>query len=225
MRNENPLYTSVLDYNDLVVHQRVERQMSIIQKYLKNNKATILDVGSFGGVLVHTLFNSGYKKLFGCDVFDSKNTINTPISFSVEDITKKTGYKTNTFDLSIASHVLEHVFDVRGALIEMKRITKKNGYILICLPLEVNISIRLKVLLKGRIGDPFTVGSHIKFFHPYDLEKELKYHNMRILEKTYSGLGYGKFDSSPIGFIMKFLANLQPKFFAGEVQYLLQNKK
>ena len=55
-----------------------------------------------------------------------------------EDIQNLNMIETETYDVWICSHVLEHVQDDRKAISELYRITKKGGYGLVLVPLDLN---------------------------------------------------------------------------------------
>lgn len=225
MQKWDALYNLTQNYNDEIVNYRVQQQLKMIHQYVKDKHASILDIGCFGGLLLSSLYKSGYTNLFGSDILDSKKTIHVSVKFSIDDITKRTHFRSNSFDLVIISHTLEHLYDVESAMDEIKRITKKNGYVFITIPLDANISGRLKILFSGRVGTPFILGSHIKFYHPGDFEKMLDKKRLKIQIRKYSGLGYGKADMTFFGSLSKLLAKHFPNTFAGEAHYLLQNKK
>lgn len=94
----------------------------------------ILDVGC--GLCEFLKFNPYSKDVVGVDFImeivleHQKNGF--PVKFG--DLNKKLPYKKNSFDGIILSHVLEHLDDPTNALIEIKRLLKENGKLVIIVP-------------------------------------------------------------------------------------------
>jgi 2-polyprenyl-3-methyl-5-hydroxy-6-metoxy-1,4-benzoquinol methylase len=203
----------------------MDNQLKLIKEFCPDKKIKILEIGPYGGKLLTLMQNNRYENLYACDVIDSRKTIKVDkLRFRLTDISVGTSYKANKFDLAILSHVLEHVFNVHKAIIEVKRILKKNGLCLIVLPLDLNLIRRFKILILGKISDPFVSGSHVNFFVHSDSSIIAKEYAFDILCKKYTGLGYGMLDLY-LGKVSKKLSELFPSFFAGEMYLVLKNKK
>ena len=117
------------------------------QKYIENmveevrtpRGAKVLDVGCGPGELVLSLLRKGYDAL-GVDISpgmveEASRTIQESgfpqfSGVSVGDI-EKLNFSDGEFDIVIASGVIEYQKDDRDALIEMRRITKRGGYLII----------------------------------------------------------------------------------------------
>lgn len=103
---------------------------------------TVADVGCGSGYGSFFLKNSGAKSVYGCDA--SKNAINfaikhfgNSVEYRIQSITDMYLYKNEQFDLTICSEVLEHIKEYgmeHRALQEIKRITRRNGIIVIGTP-------------------------------------------------------------------------------------------
>ena len=55
-------------------------------------------------------------------------------------------FENNSFDFILCNHVLEHVYDDELAIIELRRVLKKNGMAILQVPLNLN----LKKTIDGR---------------------------------------------------------------------------
>lgn len=116
--------------------KRLSTAAGLIADALKNTKAEILDIGCANGGLLQCFDELGYKNLTGIDI--------TPIC--VENV-KKLGYQAffgGVFDLTalqekkydavVLSHVLEHLYDLKQTVVNLKSLLKPGGIIYIEVP-------------------------------------------------------------------------------------------
>lgn len=97
-----------------------------------------LDIGCGSG---HGSFELAkrFKKIYGVDVssdairYARKHWHKKNIIYRVGSGTA-VPFKENTFDVTVAFEVFEHIKDWKHFLLELKRVTKKNGYIYISTP-------------------------------------------------------------------------------------------
>lgn len=98
--------------------------------------ARILDVGCSGGLLISELKKEGYQDVSGIDL--SKEAIKICKSSGIKDALVRdacyTGMGDSSFDVVIASDILEHIRDDRKAIAEWRRILKKGGRLIIFVP-------------------------------------------------------------------------------------------
>jgi len=119
-------------------HWWFKARRDIIGRIIKEmpKKAKILDVGCSGGVLINALKENCFWDISGIDI--SEEAIGKCKKAGLKKVKKadgtKTGLKANSFDLIIASDVLEHIKEEKKALKEWKRILKKNGKLLVFVP-------------------------------------------------------------------------------------------
>lgn len=114
---------------------RFQKTADCIAKYVPDKNKRILDIGCANGGLLKFLKKKGYTNLFGLD--PSHNCAENTKKLGIEayvgtlsDLPKDIGY----FDVVILSYVLEHVQDVRDALIVVKSILNSNGKFYIEVP-------------------------------------------------------------------------------------------
>ncbi len=67
--------------------------------------------------------------------YDRLNIVKSDHINIVQDLTK-TNIASDTYDLIIIWHVLEHIPDDQGAISEMKRMLKPDGRLLVCVPIH-----------------------------------------------------------------------------------------
>jgi predicted TPR repeat methyltransferase len=108
----------------------------ILSKKIKiSKKANILDAGCGTGLVAEELSKLDYKNLTGLD--NSKEMLELAKSKKIfkklicQSLNKKTTLKSNQFDLIICTGVLTAGHVGPGAIKELLRLTKKNGYLIL----------------------------------------------------------------------------------------------
>lgn len=110
-----------------------DHQLAYLKPIALMPDARILDIGSGKGNLICDLFNLGFEKITGVDKFISEEIDH---GFGVKVLKKELSeLKSDTYDLLIMHHVLEHVDDQILELTECKRLLKKDGVLLITIPI------------------------------------------------------------------------------------------
>lgn len=112
-------------------------------------KGEILDIGCNDGTFSKVILDaSGAKKITGMDVI--KKTVDWAnkhwkktgkMKFIVADAVK-IPFAADSFDAVFALEVLEHVFDPKKVLLEVKRVLKKGGYAVFLVPSD-NLLFRI----------------------------------------------------------------------------------
>lgn len=226
MDNSNSLiYEDVLQ--DKYARMRFNICKSLLSPFFKDG-VRILDIGCYTADLLTLLPPS--IDYYGVDS-DEKAL----------KIAKKRGAKTiklnlenkqiplnQKFDIIVATEILEHLKDPQKLILQIKRLVKKNGVILISLPNECTIYHRLKVLFgKGIDGTGFAPHYHLHF-PTIKQNGEFIGKHFKIIKKCYwihIGVG-GKLEkviSKIPDWIWMKLANLWPSMFARWVIYLCKN--
>tara|TARA_B100000315_G_C14550309_1_gene575426 strand:+ start:631 stop:1374 length:744 start_codon:yes stop_codon:yes gene_type:complete len=111
----------------------------IIYKLLQNlnisKNSEILEIGCSGGVLLEFLRQNGFQNLSGLDI--SKKAIDLCKRRNLKNTFVMDALKPNlnkTYDVIIASDVLEHLEDDSQALSEWNKLLKVNGKLLVFVP-------------------------------------------------------------------------------------------
>lgn len=109
---------------------------SLIQELRLPTTASVLEIGCSGGPLLLQLRQAGYTHLTGIDV--SSRAIATAQQRGLADVHVMDGtrleFADNSFDLVIASDVLEHIEDEATALREWHRVLRPGGQLLVFVP-------------------------------------------------------------------------------------------
>lgn len=124
------------------------RQYSVrvIRRFIGNLKSgkKILDVGCADGEMLGCFV--GRHKIWGVDIAANlvKFAEKRGIRAVVADVEKELPYKDEFFDVIVVHHVIEHVLNTDGFLMECNRVLKKNGIFLLTFP---NVSSPLSLVL------------------------------------------------------------------------------
>lgn len=95
--------------------------------------AKILDIGCGRGQLICLLFNEGFEQVTGVDKFISKEIDH---GYGVKVLKKDLSeLPSNSYDVLITHHVLEHMDEQIKELKECHRLLKKGGVFLVCIPI------------------------------------------------------------------------------------------
>jgi len=168
----------------------------------KFKKAKILDIGCRSGELLEQLKRTGKnaEDLYGIDI--CKDAVDVGIkerglsNLIVGDM-HKTEYENDFFDIIVASHVLEHSYDIKALRDEIFRIVKKDGKIFALVPVEGEPS-------EGHKKDE-PDGHYFYWPRPWDFQKLwLKKFRVGILEVSLNApLDNGIVPCSQFGYLME----------------------
>lgn len=122
--NDEKLEQIYQNYNTIGTERLTDlnhRSVKYMMKNIHSESETSLDVGCGKGYLLKELKNSGYQ-VTGVDVFDDPG--NFEFSY-IKSNAQNLPFPDRSFDTVISSHTLEHIFDIRKAVTELKRVAKK----------------------------------------------------------------------------------------------------
>jgi SAM-dependent methyltransferase len=154
-----------LEY-ELPVLTKIVRE---IQKYVRSGR--LFEVGCGRGDFLRVAKSSGFS-VSGCDLFaGSKLNID---GVELHDGTlRAANLGANEYDVVVIRNTLEHLFDPRGELEEIRRILKPDGYLYLKVPnvaFEHGFGCRLVV----RRSHAFEAPYHLNHFSPRTLRLLLK---------------------------------------------------
>jgi len=190
---------------------RIEKK--IFSRYCESGQPSLLDIGCATGALLASLRE---KRIHCCGA--SRETgwrvtgveISPSADYAVEkralDVRRlpleENNFPPESFDVILASHLIEHLNDPKGFLSETFRILKKNGYILITTP---NISGFQARLFGGRWRS--AIFDHLYLFSKRTLSKMAADAGFKITGcKTWGGLAAGfapPWLKKPVDFLAK----------------------
>lgn len=148
-----------MESSDGLWHRQTKRHIELIEfmqqcgikEDLKNLK--ILDIGCGKGLLIDRLKRSGFNRVYGCDWLNYEELPFEYKKINLNEIDSlKEAYGDKSFDVIIASDVIEHLENSAAILREFRRIVKTDGHIFITIPNCANIKERLLFLTIGNSG-------------------------------------------------------------------------
>jgi len=176
------------------------RKEKLIRFYSKQN-GTLLDIGTGTG----DFLNYASKKKWKTTGFEPNNKAKELARqkgvFLVESTTELTE---NAFDVITLWHVLEHIPDLEKQLLELKRLCKPNGHIIVALPNYKSYDAKYyKEFWAG-----FDVPRHVWHFSKMAIEKLFSEKHI-VLEKIY-----------PMCFDSFYVSLLSEKYKTGKMNFL-----
>lgn len=148
----------------------------LIRKLNTEKDSEILEVGCSGGPLQRLLDELGYKNVLGID--NDEQSIEVGRRRGITNIRVMDGtsmeYEDNSFDLLIASDVLEHIEDDGAALKEWNRILKPGGKAIIFVP-----------AFRFLWSEHDEVIGHYRRYTRKELNEKLKANGFKILNSSY----------------------------------------
>lgn len=146
MNDDKALWTyhQTSNVGNLVVgHPRQDMLCAVISRLAKGAEWRVLEIGFGDGYLLEKL--SKKYKCFGADI--SQKNVNQMemslpnVSFEVIDVDGRYPYEDESFDVFVASEVLEHMSnsELKKSIEEIYRILRKGGYAVITFPAKENL--------------------------------------------------------------------------------------
>jgi len=172
-----------------------ERVRASILLNMTGEDKQVLDVGCYNG-RIGSLLKANGNKVFGVDLSEQalRMAQEKGIICLKADAVESLPFKNKTFDVVIAAEIIEHVFNLDNFILEIKRVLKTDGSLVLSTPNVASLGRRLLLLL-GRnpmieIGIETESAGHIRYFVKESL--------FRLLAKY--GFKISMFDSDVVNF-------------------------
>jgi len=157
------------------------RKINIKQKYKIVNGLTgigeILDIGCGTGELLNYFQKHKWECLGIEPNVSARDFARTHYRLKVEEEPELQKLSAASFDIISMWHVLEHVPDVNGRMVEIKKILKMEGFLIIALP---NITSWDATLYKGYWAG-LDVPRHLYHFSPQAFRNLAEQHGLKII--------------------------------------------
>ncbi|MFH1280548.1 MAG: class I SAM-dependent methyltransferase [Candidatus Beckwithbacteria bacterium] len=148
------------------------RYQQVLGQIPSNKNLKFLDIGCGDGVLLYLISQKTKAQLFGIDSdSDSLKTAKSKVNAKFFQASAyKLPFKTQSFDIVIASEIIEHLKNPEKMLSEIKRVLKPKGLSLITTPVK----------LFPKPEDPM----HVQEFSTSDLNNLLTKYFSKVIIKT-----------------------------------------
>ncbi len=152
----------------------------------------ILDVGCASGRMVNEISKIlPHAQLSGIDVYKKAIIFGKKkyphIQFKVADA-HKLPFRNNSFDLVLSYETIEHVQNPEKVLLEMKRVVKKNGFVIVAMD-SGNWLFRIVWYVWEKTKGKVWQNSHLHPFKHTELETLIKKVGFKIVKKYFSHFG------------------------------------
>jgi len=145
----------------------------------------ILDVGCGDGFISEEFVGKG--DVYGVDISEKRLKVAREKGIKAIRADLETGipFRASSFDLVIASEVLEHIFDTDFLIEEIRRVLKPNGHLIVSVPNVCCFTSRANVLI-GRLpcyieyDTSEEVAGHIRGYNKSAILNQLKRHGFQI---------------------------------------------
>lgn len=173
----NELYNSK---NPLVKFIHAGRLNSIVKIIPRKSGLKILDAGCGEGHLIEKLYKNNSNNIcYGIDITEialQKAKERCPYAkFEKKDLSK-IDFDDNFFDIVICTEVLEHIFEYKTVIEELKKVVKDDGYLIITFPNETLWTTGRFLL--GR--KPIKASDHVNSFNPNKISSAV---NMKLIQQ------------------------------------------
>jgi 2-polyprenyl-3-methyl-5-hydroxy-6-metoxy-1,4-benzoquinol methylase len=149
----------------------------------KTYKGRILDIGCANGLFLHSLEKQGWD-VYGIEM-SSKNVQFAKEKLGLQNIKcgmiEDAEYPDCFFDVVSMNHVIEHLFEPKKTLLEVRRILKKGGLVIITTPNIDSINFRIF----GCHWFPLETPRHLNLFGTQTMTKLLQDTGLKCVSKRY----------------------------------------
>lgn len=199
------------------INQTRKKKMIQLLGNLVNKK--ILDVGCGNGHFGKEFINNG-NSVFGVDISEKSVEVAKKYLSDAKctDIQQdRLPYEDNFFDVIIMGEIIEHLLEPKKALLEIKRVLKNDGFIVITTPNFLVFSNRIRILFGNfeYTETGFLDKSHVHFFHIDSFKKIINELEMEI--DCFNNVYHGK--------IPEFIGRLCPSLFTFQIVVKVNKKK
>lgn len=200
-------------------------KFQLMQNYLPKEKVKFLDVGSGSGFFLRILKKHGYDYDYtGLDFSEEQIELAKKEGTTVlkADLNDTLPLDDNSFDIILASEIIEHIYDTDKFLEELHRLLKPGGKLILTTPNIASLGERIR-LLRGIRPAAIDVSvrntpAHIHGFTLADLKDLFKSAGLKLEYATgwdfYLPFGSTK-DSPVMGKVCLTFAKTLPTFSAG----------
>lgn len=165
------------------------------------NKGTLLDIGAGTGDFLSVAQNDGWS-VSGMEPSEKAKAIAHKKGVSLAENTS--GFENHSFDVITMWHVLEHVYDLEAQIIELKRLLKPDGIIIIAVP---NFN-------------SFDAKYYKEFWAAFDVPRHLWHFSKTAIKELFSREGLMLKEVLPMKFDAFYVSLLSEKYKTGKMNFV-----
>lgn len=174
------------------------RRFRNVGKLIESTGGNILDIGCADGTFTKVILNRSKASLVvGIDTLSSSVSYarkrfakNKKLKFRVAEA-ENLPFGKDKFDSVFALEILEHVFKPEKVLAEIKRVLKRDGYLVVLVPTE-NLLFKIIWFFWVRTRGKIWQGTHVQKFNHKKLEKMIEKFGFEVVAKKNFLLGMMK---------------------------------
>lgn len=158
----------------------IERKKRTLE-LTKDIKGDVLDVGGGEGFISKELV-SLERKVYIIDIIPSllEKAQGSGLIPIKADIKHEIPFEDERFSCILLTEILEHIFDTDKLIMEVKRVLKPNGILILSVPNVSSLCSRI-TMLKGSLPNWIdNYGPHIRAYNYYSIINQLKKHGFTI---------------------------------------------
>lgn len=126
-------------------------------------------------------------------------------------------FPTESFDVVVMWHVIEHLVDPAGELLEINRILRRGGYLFIECPNVASLNCRFVSTVTRKFNAAFKLPEHIHYFSPDTLDRILRKTSFEVIHMETNNVR-GGLETLRLFFTRKFVTTPQHKAIPGSKQ-------
>lgn len=203
------------------IMQRLQKERTeLVINLIGTKQGKILDIGCRYGQLEKEL--KGKYDYHGIDYMKYNPS---PKNLRIADLNKnpKLDYLNKSFDIVVATEVIEHLFFIDEIYSEIFRVLKDDGIAIISLPNDFQLDKRINYLMgkpHGMATHSFKAGHHYMF----DLSSAREFLEQKFVVKDQVNMYASRGARFTPSFIKNFLSKHVPSLFSSSQMYKLSKK-
>lgn len=178
----------------------LRKKVSIINSG-RSAKGLLLDIGAGTGDFLNAALRDGWQTI-GIEPNESARKIAE--SKGVHFAENSRSFADNSIDVITMWHVLEHVPDVAAQILELKRLLKSDGKIIVAVPNFKSFD----AIHYGAYWAAYDVPRHLSHFSKTSIAKLFAQHNMTVIQHL------------PMKFDSFYVSMLSEKYKHGRIRYI-----
>jgi len=187
----NTIYQNVRNYT-------IGKKVKLIKQYHPNGD--FLDIGCGTGEFLYALSKSGYKVKGVEPNEEARLFCLSNYNLDVMDEKLLDSFDENTFDVISMWHVLEHVYNLKERVGQLKKLLRPDGTLFIAVPNP----------------DSYDAKKYGKFWAAYDVPRHLYHFNKRDINTLFNQFDFKVIKILPMNFDSYYVSLLSEKYKYGK---------